>query len=712
MFIPMKFFLKLVSALGLLYLIIFSIFFFFNRPKVTPPSQLTLPVATVINPIRGASLGLEKADVLASLKGQWQVTKDAGVSATWLWQYSALDDAKRIEFAKAEMKDQEFGIFLEIDRDFAQKEHVSYPGLSGEPWYFSNKLLLVSYDVLERRKLIDAVFAKFKKTFGYYPKTVGAWWVGADSLQYMHEKYGVIASLQAADQFDLDVYSIWGAPWSIPYVASKENEAIPAASSEKSSHVVIMQWAPRDPTSGYGDAFAHSTYSIQDYAMKNYDSSYADYLFNIFLKKPYDHVVVGLESGFTPDAYAGQYKTHLLKIKGLENQQKVFVKTAGDFAESFLARKDVFGGTRYFLSQGYKSDDQSFWFHSENYRAGIQRKGDEIYLVDLRSYASADGEDFSVLPNSQGYLRINAPALIDSARSPDQKVLLGKSNEQLRVKKENEEIIVTSGEKQIAKFTNSLLVLPTASRTFTFQKANHLTFLFDRKELFLFPLVAFLPFSLTANLLLLKIVPFLVLLLTYFFLRKYIFWVCLLGFALLYSHVPAFIVNEFGAMKKKAVVAGLVIYLLLAAATFLFVFLKKRRYLFKMAAGFFLGFIILAATLFLSWQKYAITPFEMESVQVISDLHKDVIVVAPKERPDYRAVTPLLFEKYRYGEKLTKTHWQQVIRVDKKPLLLTGLRNSVVVVPRYVGAEIFSEEIEKYKLKKIFDNAQIQLFVQ
>src|SRR5260370_26178971 len=92
-----------------------------------------LPVITVINPIRGNELGHNNEDLLPGLRAQWRATKDLHVEATWLWQYTALENDQLADFAKTNMQDQEFGLFLEIDRNFTRKANVQYRGTG--PWY-------------------------------------------------------------------------------------------------------------------------------------------------------------------------------------------------------------------------------------------------------------------------------------------------------------------------------------------------------------------------------------------------------------------------------------------------------------------------------------------------------------------------------------------------------------------------------------------------
>ena len=306
-----------------------------NQTVFADSSVSVLPAITVINMIRGNALGRERVDLLPRLQAQWQDTKEHNIQATWLWQYDALTNQRLTDFAKTNLKNQEFGLFLEVDRNLTQKAGVLYRGRG--PWYFSDGLFTFSYDPLERKRLIDTIFAQFKTTFGYYPTTVGAWWVDANALSYIQQKYGITASLRAADQYNLDVYSIWGTLWSIPYLASIDNAGIPAANLTTSSKVVIMQWAPRDPLRGYGSLPANGTYSLEDYELKKYDNSYFNYLTDIYLKKPLDQVVIGLENDRDETTFTqgGHYNNLLEAATALRESGKVSISLAKDYAQAF-----------------------------------------------------------------------------------------------------------------------------------------------------------------------------------------------------------------------------------------------------------------------------------------------------------------------------------------------------------------------------------------
>ena len=421
--------------LALFYSILFL--FFLSNNNLAYAQETSLPSVTVINPIRGPLLGLEGRDLLHSLKGQWQAVKKFDIPATWLWQYSALEEKPLVDFAKSEMKNQEFGIFLEIDKNSADKAGVTYH--SSGPWYFSDGLLLVSYEQFEREKLIDKSFNTFKKTFGYYPKTVGAWWVGAESIQYMQKKYGITAVLQCADQFSTDKYSLWGTPWSIPYAPYKRNAAIPAPSLQDSiPNVVVLQWATRDPLMAYGDGVEDSIFSIQDKG----EIQYIAYLKDIFLHKPLDHIAIGLESGFSFEAYAGQYQKQMEALRIWEKEGSIVLQKASTYADAFNRQHIILPPTSYFLITGYKTKDQAFWYHSPAYRFAIQKKGEKIYVIDVRNYFETATEDFYTLPNTQPMIRINTKSVIDTVRFPHDKVLLATSNKPLVVKEDNNEVFL------------------------------------------------------------------------------------------------------------------------------------------------------------------------------------------------------------------------------------------------------------------------------
>jgi hypothetical protein len=703
--------------------------------------------------------------LVASVKAQWEVVNKEQIPATWLWQYAVLKDVPVMEFAKKHEEGQEFGLFLEVEQTLASDAHVLYRGVG--PWYFSNGLLLSSYDPQERKRLIDTAFTKFKDIFGYFPKTVGAWWIGADSLQYMHDTYGVVASLRAADQFDLDTYSIWGTPWSIPYVSSSENAAIPALSVQNSTHVLMLQWAARDPLQGYGPAFSHATYSVQDYSLKKYNTDYLSYLLQTYLRKPMDNISLGLEGGYA--TYDGEYLDRLSLLHIMQDKKKISLMLAKDYAESFLKQNNTIAPTHTFLTKDFQTDDQSFWFNSANFRVGIQKRGDEIYLVDLRNYGQTGAEDFLKLPNSQGELRIDTLAQIDSTRDFSQRHLLATSQEPLVSQEKDGVTTISAGKKVIGTFTDDSLHLYDSSvlgisltvqnrqtvhifwlllfllivyilfvylYTRSFRNAwihgvlligtlviarqflsngvlDQLIFSFDKKSFLLF-LLPKIPYISSPNtiILLFQIIPFVLLLGAHFIfiVKKWTkfssFWYAgaIYLYAFFYAHLFYF---PFDRSTYK-IIGSVLVLLAIGLCSICGVIWRLTRSIKRFGMFLLLSAILIVSLVFLvvfSRQMYVLNPFEQRALTMIENNHTDGVLLLPTTKPIYKAERPLLYDFPSAAHIWTKTRWIQTTSLSK-----SILHNKILLVPRYLGSSISDKEIQTYHLEKIFDNGQIVLY--
>ncbi len=274
---------------------------------------------TLVNPVRSRDLWTDKS--LNPLKEQYSLIKRHGFSATWLMQYDVLTDQELLDEINEFDSNQEKGVFLEISPILAEQARVIYP--YDAAWFDPNAVFLSGYTQSERRKLIDEFFEKFKSVFGYYPKSVGAWWIDSYSLNYMRNKYDIAAALIVADQKITDNYGVWGAWWGMPYYPSKANILTPTSSLLNKQDVLIIQWAQRDPDLAVGKGPAYSNYSLQanDYIRQGKDTDYFKNLVNIYLdcKNPIGQVTVGLETGIESVGYIDEYGNQLKYLSSIPN---------------------------------------------------------------------------------------------------------------------------------------------------------------------------------------------------------------------------------------------------------------------------------------------------------------------------------------------------------------------------------------------------------
>lgn len=373
---------------------------------------------TIVNPVR---ISTYNTAYLASLQQEYSQVKGRDFPATWLMTYDVLQRPEMVHEFKQMNDKQELGLFLEIRPKLAHDSNVTYH-VTGQ-WYRATSLFLSGYTQDERKKLIDTLFAKFKSEFGYYPKSVGAWWVDSYSLEYMKEKFGITGVLGVSDQYDLDGYQVWGTPWSIPYYPSKINAAVPASDISNTLSIVTFRWASRDPLNGYKSPSKEqaSIYSTQDYERLGLDSTYFENLVKIFAIKndqnKFGQITIGLEADYTADTYGGEFSRWMNTIKDLQDNQDVKVTNMKEFSKWYISSFPNLSPSSFIYSDDLLgTQKQAFWFQSPRYRVGLvyDKNSKTLKVKDLRIYNQNLVEPFYTAPNGQYFLSINLPYLIDT----------------------------------------------------------------------------------------------------------------------------------------------------------------------------------------------------------------------------------------------------------------------------------------------------------
>ncbi len=285
---------------------------------------------TLVNPVRGRELWLDKS--LKPIIEQYNASAAFSFPATWLMQYDALNDRELIDTVKNFEVGGEKGVFLEISESLADEAGVVYD--SETKWSNPGVIFLSAYTQSERRALIDTIYKKFKDNFGYYSKSVGAWWIDSYSVNYIRQKYGVDAILIVADQKTTDSYGVWGQWWGEPYYPSKYNILTPGVKNKLDA--VIIQWAQRDPTLAYGEGSIYSNYSLQanDYIRSGKSTDYFQSLVDSYLdcKNPVGQITIGMETGMEEIDFHSEY---INQLKTLSKYEGLNFLTMSDFAKVY-----------------------------------------------------------------------------------------------------------------------------------------------------------------------------------------------------------------------------------------------------------------------------------------------------------------------------------------------------------------------------------------
>ncbi|MFZ2152767.1 MAG: hypothetical protein WAV41_01785 [Microgenomates group bacterium] len=314
-------------------------------------------VVTIVNPVRSRELWKDKS--LTPVETQYGAIGKYNLKATWLVQNDVLGDKELVDKLKSFDKNQELGIFLEVTKNLAYRSRVYFE--EQKPWYDPSGVFLSGYDLNDRKKIIDRMIRDFENTFGYRPKSVGAWWIDSYSQQYLENEYKIKTFLICSDQKTTDSYGIWGQWWGVPYHPARDNILVPGESK-----AVVIQWAQRDLEKAYeGSGPKVSNYSLQanDYLSQNLDIKYFERLAGEYLSvEKLGQITVGLETGMESVGNEAEFEKQLKWLK--DNQ--IRSATMSEFGQMYPSKnpdKIILGD----------------WVLTPNYRENVKLNEKTIY---------------------------------------------------------------------------------------------------------------------------------------------------------------------------------------------------------------------------------------------------------------------------------------------------------------------------------------------
>lgn len=420
-----------------IYILLLVLFLIFS-PKQIRASE-TGRYVTIVNPVRGSGLWQSTE----SVRKQINLIEDYKLPATWLLQYDLFSD-NNLSLFKNLSPNQEIGVFLEVSEKLATDAYVPYLLGDGD-WARADKVLLSGYTPEARKKILDKVFEEFKKQFGYYPSSVGAWYIDTVSQNFLVDKYHVQSILNVADQYQTDTYGLWGQPWGTPFYPSRLNSLTPTEDDSTKLDTVKIQWAQRDPIRGYGLNVENSIYSVQanDYINNHLDFNYFKKLSQIYLNASNElsQLTIGLETGQEGAVFLDEFKRQLQFLA--DPKMKISFETMQSFAEKF---KKQFSTTSYsFLINGrdyFDKDTVAYWYSTRFYRVGLIQRDGNLSLRDLRLYKNPILFEDIFKADTQHVLKRIIPAIVDEVLNNDGKLLVSNVS-QIKIGRKNGDAYLT-----------------------------------------------------------------------------------------------------------------------------------------------------------------------------------------------------------------------------------------------------------------------------
>jgi hypothetical protein len=343
---------------------------------------------------------------------------------TFLLQYDALMDGRYQSLLRSLPRDSfEIGAWWELPQPLIEKAGLKWRGRYPWDWH-ANVGFVTGYTPAERERLIDVYMADFKRIFGYYPASVGSWFIDAHSLQYMYDRYHIVASCNCKDQYGTDGYTLWGGYWNQAYYPSRTNSYMPAQHESAQIPVPVFRMLGSDPIRQYDNGLGGSRQGVVTlepvYKFGGGDSAWVDWFFGAFTSSPdlgFNYTQAGQENSFTWDAMSKGLGIQFPLLARLRDQHKVRVETLATSGRWFREKYPVTPATTFSVGHDVAgSDKRTIWYDSRFYRTNILWEGGRLRIRDIHLFderfpsvyesAAVDSTDcrFFTLPFVDGYV--------------------------------------------------------------------------------------------------------------------------------------------------------------------------------------------------------------------------------------------------------------------------------------------------------------------
>jgi hypothetical protein len=331
-----------------------------------------------------------KAVLYEATVHQIQLIKKTGLPATFALQYDALMDTNYQRLFRRQLPTNcEIGAWWEIPRELAERAGLKWRG--DHEWDpAANVGFSPGYTPAQRRKLVDVYMADFKAIFGYYPKTVGSWYIDEVTLAYMAKRYGVIASCNCKDQIGTDFYTLWGGYWNQAYYPSRVNAYMPAQTEAGQIDVPIFRMLGSDPIYQHGTT--PGLISLEPVYRNGGGGmpGWVDWFMDNLIHQPclaFAYAQAGQENSFGWNAMKNGLTYQVKLFARLAKAGQIKVETLEQAGKWFRKNFSVTPATSVVALDDWKHEGhKTVWYDSRFYRLNILWNRDSFFVRDIHCF--------------------------------------------------------------------------------------------------------------------------------------------------------------------------------------------------------------------------------------------------------------------------------------------------------------------------------------
>jgi hypothetical protein len=376
------------------FVVLLSAFAAIAAPKESPR------IVNIINFIRQleprSADGMEEV-LYRTTASQVEVLNEYGLKSTFLLQYDALINPRyQVLLQVKPVEGTEIGAWWEITQPHVEAAGLEWRGRYPWDWH-ADVGFSTGYTQEEREKLVDVYMNKFKEVFGYFPKSVGSWFIDAYTLNYMYEKYGIVSCCICKDQYGTDGYTLWGGYWNQAYYPSRINAYMPAQTEDGQIPVPVFRMLGSDPVyqydSGLGTIWQQVVTLEPVYAGGDgggCSQKWVKWFFDMIDRGEclgFNYLQAGQENSFTWDRMKDGLLLQFPMIKEYSDKGRFTVQTLSESGSWFRDRYRVTPATSVVAEDDFKQTaKKSIWYDSRYYRVNVYWDGSDFKFRDIHLF--------------------------------------------------------------------------------------------------------------------------------------------------------------------------------------------------------------------------------------------------------------------------------------------------------------------------------------
>jgi hypothetical protein len=379
--------------MGRLQLCILAILMVVGRASASAPPRI-VNIVNFIRLLEPRDSSVTEEVLYKTVEQQIELMKKNRLGGTFLLQYDALLDPRYQNLLKS-LPDSlfEVGTWWEIPQPLVENAGLHWRGRY--PWDWDADVDFSSgYSPAEREQLVDTYMRDFKRIFGHYPKSVGSWFIDAYTLNYMYQKYGIVASCNCKDQIGTDGYTLWGGYWNQAYYPSLTDAYMPAQDVQHQIPVPIFRMLGSDPIRQYDSGLGSNGQGVVTlepvYPFGGGDATWVDWYFKQFVQGAcmgFNYVQAGQENSFTWGNMAKGLEIQFPLIAKLRDQGLVKVETLAASGQWFKNHFKVTPPTAVsFLEDLSGHNKKTVWFDSRFFRLNLLWDSGSLRIRDIHVF--------------------------------------------------------------------------------------------------------------------------------------------------------------------------------------------------------------------------------------------------------------------------------------------------------------------------------------